>query len=332
MKKRTAKRNDIAAETAQIISILHNWGIHSLGQFAALEKQKVAERLGPVAVQLWERANGKLTRPLKRVKPPEIFEEAFEFDHEIETSEPLLFMLRRFLHSFAVRLGAIYLVARELRLRITFSDKKAYEHMFKIPQPTNDVELLFRMLHTHLENFTSAAPIIAVSLRAEPAKPARQQFGLFETALRNPAQLAETLSRLTALVGSDRAGTPVLENTHRPDAFRVEPFEWHGGTTSVSSIYSEDATERVPPVHPARRRFRRARVAAVLVAENNPAHLQSNGMSGRVAEQAGPYASSGNWWDEKAWRRVEWDVQLENGRLCRCHFDGEQWRVDGVYD
>src|SRR5438045_7215178 len=142
------------------------------------------------------------------------------------TGEPLLFMLRRFLEQLAVRLGAIYLVAKELTLQITFGNKQTYERVFKIPQPTNDVDLLFRMLHTHLENFKSEHPIIAVSLEAQPTKPLKQQFGLFETTLRNPHQLSETLARLTALLGVDRVGTPVLEETHRPDTFRMESFAW----------------------------------------------------------------------------------------------------------
>src|SRR5204863_1037666 len=144
-------------------------------------------------------------------------------------------MLRRFLEQLALRLSAIYLVAQELTLRISFSNsrqvrhgtgKQNYERVFKIPQPTNDVDLLFRMLQTHLENFTSEHPIVSVALTAQPTRPASQQFGLFETALRNPQQLYETLARLSALLGSGRVGTPIKEETHRPDAFRMEPFTW----------------------------------------------------------------------------------------------------------
>src|SRR6266705_1412700 len=182
---------------ASILTILHKWGIHTLGQLAALDKEELRTRLGSEAVRLWERANGTSTRLLKFVQPPEAFEESFEFDHEIETAEPLLFILRRFLEQLVVRLSGIYLLAKELTLRITFANKQHYERCFKIPQPTNDVDLLFRMLQTHLENFKSEHPIIAVSLQAHPIKPNSQQFGLFETKLRNPNQLSETLARLT---------------------------------------------------------------------------------------------------------------------------------------
>src|SRR5438132_11079165 len=188
-------------DVQEILAVLHKWGIHTLGQLAALDKEQLAARLGPEAIGMWKRANGKSQRLLKLVRPPESFEESFEFENEIETAEPLLFMLRRFLQQLTLRLSAIYLVAKELSLRITFTNKQRYERCFKIPQPTNDVDLLFRMLHTHLENFKSEHPIIAVSLQAQPIKAASQQYGLFETTLRNPNQLSETLARLTALLG-----------------------------------------------------------------------------------------------------------------------------------
>src|SRR4030095_8961967 len=236
----------------EVFAILHKWGIHTVGQLAALDKEQLGARLSPEAIRMWERANGPSSRLLKLIRPPESFEESFEFEHEIETAEPLLFMLRRFLEQLAVRLAAIYLVAKELTLRITFADsrqdepavagKQSDERVFKIPQPTNDVDLLFRMLQTHLENFRSEHPIVAVALSAEPIKPSREQFGLFETTLRNPHQLSETLARLTALLGSDQIGTPVLEETHRPDAFRLQPFAW----AVVSAVPSGENRESGP--------------------------------------------------------------------------------------
>jgi protein ImuB len=331
-------------EVQEIFAILHKWGIHTIGQLAALDKQQLGARLGPEAARMWERANGRSNRLLKLIRPSESFEESFEFEREIETAEPLLFMLRRFLEQLAVRLAAIYLVTKKLTLRITFRNKQIYERVFKIPQPTNDVDLLFRMLQTHLENFRSEHPIVAVALSVEPSKPAREQFGLFETTLRNPHQLSETLARLTAVVGSDRIGTPVLEETHRPDAFRMQPFGSTGfqpvgqaGVLACKRNGRQDA--RLPhsqdgcaPLCPALRRFRPAVSASVLQDENIPAHVRSTEMSGKVIDKRGPYLLSGNWWDEKSWGRAEWDLQLQNAELVRCHKSEGTWKLDGIYD
>lgn len=367
---RSASEIARAHETERILSILHQWGIHTIGQLAKLERDDLAARLGTRAVELWERANGRATRMLKLVSPPESFIESFEFENEIETSEPLLFMLRRFLQQLAIRLNAIYLVARELRLRITFSNspqdefaaanKSHYERVFKIPQPSNNEEVLFRMLHTHLENFTSKHPIIAVELEAQPSKPVLQQFRLFETALRDPAQLHETLARLVGLLGAERVGRPLLEETHRPDAFRMEPFVWEfpeverarasrhqfviPGGVEGSRGETSKVTRRDPstPLHscrddkrglrPALRRFRKHTKATILLENNRPAHLRSGEAEGMTVAQEGPFPLSGNWWDERAWSLVEWDLELEEGTVARCHCDGEGWALDGIYD
>jgi protein ImuB len=322
------------AQISRALDILRRWGIESLGQFAALEKEAVAARLGPIGVELWERTTGKTTRLLRLVPVRESFEEAFEFENEIETSEPLLFMLRRFLQQFSVRLDALHLVANELQLEITFSDpppdgsaaaeKSVYSHRFKIPEPTNNVETLFRMLHTHLENFSSTSPIIAVALRAETTKPSFEQFHLFETALRDPTRLTETLARLTGLLGSERVGTPVLEETHRPDAFRMEPFSWQ--------LPERKTDEPAPLPASVLRRFRAPLSASVLLAKDRPIHFQAAKVNGAVRAQKGPYLASGNWWDTQAWDRAEWDIELDTGGVCQCHASGGQWALDGIYD
>src|SRR6516162_10308655 len=315
---------------ANILAILHKWGIHTLGQLAALNKEELRNRLGADAVRLWERANGTATRLLKFVQPPETFDESFEFDHEIETVEPLLFILRRFLEQLALRLSAIYLVACELTLVITFSCKQTYERVFKIPQPTNDVDLLFRMLHIHLENFKSDHPIVAVALNAQPIRPVSQQFGLFETALRNPQQLYETLARLTALVGNDRVGTPVLEETHRPDAFRMEAFVWCPSRTGGTAADTAASTLTEEKSKIALRRFRPPTRTSIFISEQ--CYLESDKIHGQILDQNGPFLLSGNWWDEKSWARTEWDMQLEKGELVRAHEDSGTWKIDGIYD
>ncbi len=360
----TPKQIERAKETERILSILHQWGIHTLGQLAALSRDDLAARLGMRAVEMWERANGRAERILKLVSPPESFIESFEFENEIETVEPLLFILRRFLQQLATRLNAIYVVAKELRLRITFADKSQYERIFKIPQPTNNEDILFRMLHTHLENFTSKHPIVAIELEAQPSRSVRQQFGLFETALRDPVQLHETLARLVGLLGAERVGTPVLEETHRPDAFRMEPFAWEFGPSppgiwdnekngphpTLSQTHSSALTGAVRPSLPAGererdlcdstgvrgcvplRRFRKRKKATVLLENNRPAHVRASEVEGATIAKKGPFPLSGNWWDERAWARVEWDVEIENGVIARCHCDLDGWAIDGIYD
>jgi protein ImuB len=298
------------AQISRLLAIFHKWGIHTLGDLAALAPDQLGLRLGPAAVRLWEQAAGKSTRLLRLVRPPEIFEEQLEFEHEIETAEPLFFVLRRFLEQLSQRLDALYLVAAQLTLRLTFADKTTYEHCFQIPDPTHSVEILFRLLQAHLEDFRAEHPILAVALVALPARPARQQFDLFETPLRDPARLHETLTRLTGLLGAARVGRPVMEDSHRPDAFHLEPFSWQRPSPPNES--------EAPILGPALRRFRL------------PLPCPRGGK--RVIATEGPYRASGDWWDQQNWTRTEWDVQLENGALCRVREEGRGWEIEGTYD
>lgn len=295
-------------ELARIIAILHKWGVHTLGDLAALPPDQLGARLGPGAVRLWKQATGQATRLLRLVRPTEVFAEQIEFEHEIQTAEPLLFILRRFLEQLTLRLGALSLVAREMTFRLSFTDQSHYEHRFHIADPTNSVEILFRLLQTHLETFRAEHPIVAVSLATDAAPPARQQFHLFETPLRDPSRLYATLTRLTGLLGQERVGTPVLEDSHRPDAFHLEAFSW-----KLPAAPNEPSTM----IGPALRRFR---------AEVSPAPGTA------VVAREGPYRTSGDWWDAKKWERIEWDLQLAGGAVCRGQAQAAGWVIDGIYD
>jgi protein ImuB len=208
------------------LEILKRWGINTAGAFLALGKDQLAERLGPAIVEVFDRLSTQSVRPLKIAAPPEIFAEEIEFENEIETLEPLLFILRRFVEQLSRRIELLYLVVAELHLKLGLTSGATYERTFTIPSPTGNAETLFRVLHTHLETVRTDAPIATLRLTAKPGRPESHQFGLFETTLRNPNQFAETLARLTALCDSDRVGTPVVEATYRPDTFQMKAADF----------------------------------------------------------------------------------------------------------
>ena len=64
-----------------------------------------------------------------------------------------------------------------------------------------------------------------------------------------------------------------------------------------------------------------------------PVSVSATGVSGRVADRAGPWRASGDWWDV-AWSREEWDVAVEGRGLFRIYLDRlrERWFVDSEYD
>jgi len=303
------------------LEILKRWGINIAGAFLALGKDQLAERLGPAIVDVFDRLSTQSVRPLKIASPPETFEEEIEFENEIETLEPLLFILRRFIEQLSRRIELLYLVVAELHLKLGLTSGATYERAFTIPSPTGSAETLFRVLHTHLETLRTDAPIASLRLAAKPGRPESHQFGLFETTLRNPNQFAETLARLASLCGSDRIGTPVVEATYRPDAFHMKPADFRTSlererTTSQRVRIQHECGRQTPRGLPLRR-FRPALLARVEFRARRPVLMRSAVFSGVIADIRGPFLSSGNWWENNRWWREEWDVQTSNGDLYR---------------
>jgi protein ImuB len=86
--------------------------------------------------------------------------------------------------------------------------------------------------------------------------------------------------------------------------------------------------------------FRPPALATVTLRDGKPAHVacsRRKEISGEVSWTAGPWRSSGDWWEQEGWARDEWDIALqnENGialyRLVRDLLDG-RWLVEGTYD
>jgi protein ImuB len=307
--------------SSELAETLRAWGIKTIGDLRALPMRETCERLGPEAVAVWERSAGGQSRPLDLVKAVELFSEESELDHGIETLEPLLFLLRRFLEQIMGRLKAAYLVVGKLRLGLRFDSGSPYQRVFVIPQPTRDVDLLFRTLHTHLENFTADGPIIAIELAAKPVRPSAEQFGLLERGLKDPNQLAETLARLGALLGTNRVGTPQLEPSRHPDAFHLRAFDPNA---------PEIPESEVPRLGVPWLRFRPAIEARVVLNHGAPEFLYSSRITSAVGEKRGPWRLAGDWWGRRGWSREEWDVETDDGFYRLVHV-GNDWFLDGIY-
>jgi protein ImuB len=312
--------------TPQALDVLRRWGIHTAGAFFDLGKEAIAERLDEEALHLFQRASTQTIRPLNIVAPADTFEEQMDFEARIETIEPLLFVLRRFVEQLATRISLTYRVVAELRLALVLESGASYERALKVPAPTANVETLFRMLHTHLENLRTDAPVQALRLAAIPVRAEGQQFSLFESALRDPNHFHETLARLTALLGTDRVGTPTPEATQRPDAIRMTMPEFGKGQSPAAASQISNAAALClrrfrPPVH-----------ADVEIKNGEPAFISTLLASGRVKRARGPWCISGTWWDERRWSRQEWDVEMERGELYRLRHAEDGWLLEGVYD
>lgn len=310
----------------QTAETLYLWGIRTFGEFAALPPMGVAARLGKEGVDLQRLARGEGYRRLRILEDQLHFEDEIELDDPVDLLEPLSFVLSRLLHDLCTRLSARSLATTEIRLKLTLEMAPPHEATLRLPVPMRDPNAFLKMLQLELGSRPPSAPVVKVRLALEPVRPRTEQHGLFIPLSPEPEKLELTLARIRSLVGSDKAGTPEILDTHRPDSFRLVALG-HGPSSTA-------APTAAPRTHMALRRFRPPQFAQVRLQGGRPVHAANMTMGGEVVSCAGPWRTAGEWWKPDPWAHDEWDVALSDGSVFRLHRElpTERWFFQGRYD
>jgi len=304
--------------------ILRGWGISTLGGLTALPKAEVGRRLGAEGVLLWERAAGETARVLRLVEPARSFAAEWAYEPPVESTEPLLFKLRRFAERVALELRGAGFVAERLSLTLLLEDGADHRREFPLPEPGADVDGWLRILNAHLGTVRTDARVAGVRLVASPARPPEKQDGLFDAGLRDPASFWENIARIAAIVGDDRVGTPAPVDTHRPDAFVLEKPAEAVAPSAESPVH--------PPCGPTLRRFRPPWPVRVVCDAGAPARLEAGRLEGQVRAALGPWRSAGDWWKPQAWSVETWQVEMAGGGLYQLARTDGGWCVEGMLD
>jgi protein ImuB len=251
-----------------------------------------------------------------------------DLEDAVEELEPLSFILARLLQEVCDRLRAHSLAAQEIHLQLTLENAPPHDTVLRLPVPMREPRAFLKMLQLELGSHAPAAPVIRVHLRAGPAHPRRSQQGLFVPSIPEPEKLELTVARVKHLVGAGRVGSPVLVNTHRPDSYTLHPL------FSAANQKAADPYRSAPNARLSLRRYRPPRHTQVLVVNHQPVRIVSPSVNGRVVMAKGPWRTSGEWWQEEAWNRDEWDVALDSGSLYRLFedLDSRCWFIEGSYD
>jgi protein ImuB len=220
-----------------------------------------------------------------------------------------------------------------------------YTRSLQLPAPIRDVRTLRTLMLLDLESHPPSAPIERVTIVIEPTPGRVLQHALFVRAHPAPEQVSTLIARLNALMGEDRVGAPLPVESYRPGAFGMEPFrvdhEPSAASASAFSAPSASSTCFISAV----RRCRRPVPARVSVVDGRPAAVATDRhgfVGGRVLMCAGPWRSSGHWWEQLGtedrertpWNRDEWDVALGDGAVYRIFQDRatEGWFIDAIVD
>jgi protein ImuB len=302
---------------------LARWGIRTLGQLAALPPAPLFERLGGEGPRLQQLARGIDPRPLHPWEPPVVFEESADLDGAVDALGPLADLVARLAERISDKLVRRGLSAEHFEWSCAMGDRTRHEGRFVPAVPLNDRRVIASLLRMWLEARPPRGVVESVTLRARPVRVPPTQASLTDPPRSSARCIAETMVRLTALVGEEHIGVPELLDSHRPDAVRLAPFVQ--GTARGDG----DATPRAAL---ALRRLRPRLPVAVTLVAGRPVELRSKRLGGRIITSAGPWRASGEWWTDAPWLVDEWDVELGDGTLCRLAHDGSTWWLEGTYD
>lgn len=241
-----------------------------------------------------------------------------------------------------------------------------FTRTLKLPVPMLDARVFLKLLQLDLRAHPPGAPIMKIHLTIEPAQARPAQGGLFLPPFPEPEKLELTLARIAGIVGEGNVGAVELSDTHRPESFQMKHFApkeqdslkttnrtpkaENSDKTFANSLSTDILLEDEPPatsvINPreapvtALRIFRPPLQAEVTILEGTPVRLvcpKKKDVCGEIIWAAGPWRSSGDWWEQEGWARDEWDIMLQNEtgialyRLVRDHFSA-RWAVEGSYD
>jgi protein ImuB len=326
---RSTKRRDEQRKASdrfdRMQETLDRWGIRNFRGLAALPPVSLSERLGTSGVRLQMLASGTGTRELVMNEPMLRFEETIELEYPVDVLEPLAFLLARMLEGLCGRLAARALSTNELRLRMKLEHRAAdestksedelegepiVERKLTLPVPMNDARLFLKLLQLELSATPPGAPVTQLWLEAEPAHPRIGQAGLFQPLVPETQKLELTLARMHKLLGVReqlRAGSAELVDTHQSDTFKVQRFNpADEERITKNEGLPEKVERRTENAFGALtlRRFRPPLLAEIDLRDGVPVRLSCPELGARdplhdnIVWAAGPWRSSGNWWEE----------------------------------
>lgn len=317
---------DLSEAQAETLEL---WGIRNLGMLAALPRTKLIARMGQEGLRLQQLATGTCPHLFQPMDVPMVLEERVELDHPLDNLESLLFgvaiMLEQLIVRAALRVYALASVTIELQLE----GDAIHTRRVSPRVPTNDKHLWLKLLHADLEMHPAGAPIVAVTVHAEPGATTKVQMGLFSPQVPEPGRLDVTLARIEAIVGEGNVGRAVLNDTHALADFHLEPFAVpSGSSTTRPTAHGFGCLRRVDPPE----------VLLMTLRNGKPASYVFRGRRFDVQQAYGPWLAGGEWWSERTWGQEQWDV-IGSGdgesTLYACvirDFVTKNWCLVGLYD
>ncbi len=317
---------ELSEEHAEVFSL---WGIRTLGMLAELPEKELISRLGQEGRRLRQLARGEMPHLFVPHEPAFALEERMELDSPVELLDSLLFVAGVMLEQLILRASARVLALASVTITLALDGGASHTRTVRPALPSVDRQMWLKLIHLDLEAHPPRAAILAVTLTAEPGRTSKVQLGLFSPQLPEPMRLDVTLARIRKIVGENCVGRAVLTDSHRGDAFRMEPFV-------VMPEASAEAISRKPRA--AMRQLRPAEGAAVTLCGKQPSSFYFRNARYRVERAYGPWMASGDWWNQGLWSCEQWDLvaRSDDGSLLCCVLTCDpvdnRWCMTALYD
>jgi protein ImuB len=246
----------------------------------------------------------------------------------VEQIDSLLFIGARMIDCLVARAVGRALSLASLSVDVELEGGRVHHLAIHPAVPSVDRKFLLKLLHLEMGAHPPPAAVVSLTLTAEAGRSNKMQLGLFAPQTPEPSRLDVTLARLKAIVGEDRVGTPVLEDTHRPGSFRMEGFVVDAKPSMPKAECPRMALRRVRPPHPIQ----------VALHAMKPVAFRDGDNRFEIVAAYGPWRTSGCWWSQDGWDTEEWDalVSSRSGETLDCLLVQDrlldEWRLEAFYD
>ncbi|MDR3799598.1 MAG: DNA polymerase Y family protein [Terracidiphilus sp.] len=304
------------------------WGIRTLGELAALPEVELVKRLGAVASDWRTLAHGVARHTFQPIEPEFALKEFYDFETPVEQLDSLLFIGARMIDCLVARAAGRALSLASLTADMELEGRRFHHLAIHPAVPTVDRKFLLKLLQLEMGVHPPLAAVVSLTLTAEAGRSNKMQLGLFAPQTPEPSRLDVTLARLKAIVGEDRVGTPVLEDTHRPGSFRMEGFVVDAKPSTPEAKCPRMALRRVRPPHPIQ----------VSLHAMKPVAFRDGDNRFDIVTAYGPWRTSGCWWSQDRWDTEEWDalVSSRSGEAFDCLLVQDrlrdEWWLEAFYD
>lgn len=202
----------------EAVATLGRSGMRRLRQVFALPRESLARRFPPDVLAHLDALRADEALPLPLFAPPNRFQARIEFEYEVESSQALLFPLRRLTGDLAT-----FLACRDggvQRFTLVFEHEQHPPSTLAIGllAPEREAAMLFELARSRLEHLRLPAGTRGMQLLAEelpPFVPAARD--LFDTRPQQAVPWTQLRERLRARLGDACVQDVVLHADHRPE-------------------------------------------------------------------------------------------------------------------